>query len=102
MGLDTLDALERSGLGKDIDSDEFRSVNSAKAETFRVVAGLEGSVFSDWEWDAYYQYGRNTRDQTVSNTRVNSFFQYALDAVRAPSVPVALHPPRARIGSARG
>jgi iron complex outermembrane recepter protein len=75
----------QASLGKDIDSQDFRSVNSAKAETFRVVAGLEGSVFSDWEWDAYYQYGRNTRDQTVSNTRVNTFFQYALDAVRAPN-----------------
>jgi iron complex outermembrane receptor protein len=74
----------QASLGKDLDGD-FRSVNSADAETLRVVAGLNGEVFSDWSWDAYYQYGKNTRDQTVSNTRVNSFFQYALDAVRAPN-----------------
>jgi iron complex outermembrane receptor protein len=75
----------QASLGKDIDSEEFRSVNTAKARTFRVVAGLSGDAFADWTWDAYYQYGRNTRDQTVTNTRVNHFFQYALDAVRAPN-----------------
>jgi iron complex outermembrane receptor protein len=73
----------QASIGKDIDGD-FRSVNSAKAETLRIVAGLNGDLFAGWTWDAYYQYGKNTRDQTVSNTRVNTFFQYALDAVRAP------------------
>src|SRR5690606_2260716 len=34
-----------------------------------------------WTWDAYYQYGRNKREQTYSHTRVNHFFAYALDAV---------------------
>jgi iron complex outermembrane recepter protein len=74
----------QASLGKDLDGD-YRSVNSAEAETFRAVAGLNGQLFDGWNWDAYYQYGRNTREQTISNTRVNSFFQYALDAVRDPA-----------------
>lgn len=73
----------QASLGKDLD-EAFASVNHAKAETFRVVAGLSGDAFADWKWEGYYQYGRNTREQSLSNTRVNSFFQYALDAVRHP------------------
>lgn len=74
----------QASLGKDIDGD-YRSVNSADARTLRVVAGLKGDAFADWTWDAYFQYGKNKRDQTVTNTRVNTFFQYALDAVFAPN-----------------
>lgn len=73
----------QASLGKDLDG-QYRSVNSSKAEVYRVVAALDGDLFADWKWDAYYQYGRNTREQSVANTRVNSFFQYALDAVRDP------------------
>lgn len=74
-----------ASLGKDLDDTGFRTFNQSKAETLRIVAGLNGSIFSGWRWDAYYQYGRNTRDQSVSRTRVNHFFQYALDAVRDPA-----------------
>jgi iron complex outermembrane receptor protein len=74
----------QASLGKDLDTD-FRSVNNAEQETTRVVLGLEGKVFNNWRWDAYYQYGHNERHQFVTNTRVNSFFQYALDAVRDPN-----------------
>src|SRR5690606_34953103 len=73
----------QASLGKDLD-ENFASVNNAIARTFRVVGGLSGDVFNDWKWDAYYQYGRNTREQTLSNTRVNHFFQFALDAVVDP------------------
>src|SRR5690606_1845446 len=57
----------QASLGKDLD-ENFASVNNAIARTFRVVGGLSGDVFNDWKWDAYYQYGRNTREQTLSNT----------------------------------
>lgn len=77
----------QASLGKDVDGD-YSSVNNADARTFRAVAGLNGAIgsgmFQDWSWDAYYQYGRNTREQFVTNARVNSFFQYSLDAVRDP------------------
>ncbi|MET0498672.1 MAG: TonB-dependent receptor [Steroidobacteraceae bacterium] len=74
----------QASIGKDLDG-SYRALNSANAEVFRAVAGLNGGLFKDWRWDAYYQYGRNTREQTISNTRVNSFFQYSLDAVRDPA-----------------
>jgi iron complex outermembrane receptor protein len=73
-----------ASLGKDLDDTGFRTFNQSKAETLRLVASLNGELFTSWRWDAYYQYGRNTRDQQQSRTRVNHFFQYALDAVRDP------------------
>jgi outer membrane receptor protein involved in Fe transport len=70
-----------ASIGKDLDSTEFRNVNHSEAQTVRVVAGLSGDLFADWNWDAYYQFGRNDREQSSSRVRTNHFFQYALDAV---------------------
>ncbi|MGD9812293.1 MAG: TonB-dependent receptor [Sphingobium sp.] len=71
--------------GKDLDSD-YKSLNTAKAQTFRAIAGLNGKFgVGDWTWDLYYQYGRNTRHQSLSGSRVNSFFLFAIDAVVDPS-----------------
>lgn len=67
-------------LGKDVD-ETFSGINRSKATTVRALAGLSGRLPAGWRWDAYYQYGRNKRDQTYSHTRINHFFQYALDAV---------------------
>jgi outer membrane receptor protein involved in Fe transport len=56
-----------------------------KQQTFRIAAGLEGSLGGSWRWDAYYQYG-------ASDYRVNSYniknlanFPLALDAVPGPN-----------------
>jgi outer membrane receptor protein involved in Fe transport len=70
-------------LGKDVD-DVIISVNTSDATVYRGLVGLKGELGADWTWDAYYQYGRNERLQTRTNSRVNTPFQYAIDAVRAP------------------
>jgi len=71
-------------VGTDLDN-QIRSLNSAKAQTFRIVAGLNGDIgIGNWTWDIYYQYGKNKRHQSLSNVRINSFFQYAIDAVIDP------------------
>lgn len=72
-------------LGKDVDN-QFANVNRARASTLRGLAGLSGKLgFGNWGWDAYYQYGRNTRHQSISRSRVNSFFDFAADAVIDPA-----------------
>jgi len=71
-------------LGKDLDA-QIPNINSARATTGRAVFGLNGELgTADWTWDAYYQYGRNTRHQELSRSRVDSFFGFAIDAVRDP------------------
>lgn len=68
-------------LGKDMD-ETFSGINRSEVNTLRALVGLSGRLpGSSWTWDAYYQYGRNEREQTYSHTRVNHFFTYALDAV---------------------
>lgn len=71
-------------LGKDVD-DQIPAYNEAKAEVWRGVLGLSGDIGDRWKWDLYYQYGRNDRHQFSSYSRVNTEFQYALDAVRDPA-----------------
>ncbi|WP_165357583.1 TonB-dependent receptor domain-containing protein [Sphingosinicella sp. CPCC 101087] len=71
-------------LGKDLDND-FTNINRARVETFRAVAGLDGELgIGNLTWDAYFQFGRNTRHQSISHSRVNHFFAYAVDAVADP------------------
>ena len=67
-------------LGKDLDY-ILTSVNQADAQVFRGLLGFSGGLFGDWTWDAYYQYGQNSRHQERSNNRVNSAFQFALEVV---------------------
>lgn len=70
-------------LGKDIDA-QVPAYNEAKSEVFRGLVGLNGSFGDSWTWDVYYQYGRNDRHQDRDNSRVNTPFIYALDAVVDP------------------
>lgn len=71
-------------LGKDLDLD-LQNLNRAKVETIRAVVGLDGNLgIGNFTWDAYYQFGRNTRHQSISRSRVNNFFGYAIDAVADP------------------
>ena len=76
------------------DTDNFRDVSftrrlsdlgnrgaTADRDTFRVLVGLEGDIFSDWRWDAFYSYGETTEAQ-VSGGQVNVLnFRNALNAV---------------------
>ena len=47
----------------------------------RVVAGLNGKYGDSWTWDAYYQYGKTTRDQIGDQYRTNWRYTMAVDAV---------------------
>jgi iron complex outermembrane recepter protein len=47
----------------------------------RVVAGLDGKFGDTWSWDAYYQYGKTTRDQIGDQYRTNWRYTMAVDAV---------------------
>jgi iron complex outermembrane receptor protein len=53
-------------------------------DTYRAVLGLSGSVFDDWKWEAYYQYGRTDTNTRQLNNRLNMNFAMALDAVLDP------------------
>jgi len=71
-------------LGKDLDNDILNPVR-ARVETFRAVAALDGKVgIGNLAWDAYYQFGRTNRHQSIARSRVNSFFNWAADAVADP------------------
>src|SRR5262249_31947993 len=43
--------------------------------------GAKGRLFGSWNYDAYYQYGRTTRDQIGSGYRRNWAYTFATDAV---------------------
>jgi iron complex outermembrane receptor protein len=56
-----------------------------KIASFSATAGLQGSLFGDFDWDAHYTHGFN-RTTLTSQNNVNSMnFYAALDAVRDPS-----------------
>ena len=70
-------------LGKDVDN-QIPAFNEAEAKVWRGVFGLSGEIGDDWNWNVYYQYGRNDRHQFSRYSRVNTEFQFALDAVSTP------------------
>jgi iron complex outermembrane recepter protein len=47
----------------------------------RGVLGGQGKLGDSWSWDAYYQYGKTTRDQIGSGYRRNWAYAFATDAV---------------------
>ncbi len=61
------------------------AVDESKNETIRIVAALEGEFGAGWNWDAYYQYGRNDFRQDYRNNYVHSRGVLAVDAVNTPS-----------------
>jgi outer membrane receptor protein involved in Fe transport len=50
-------------------------------DTFRVVAGVEGSLFGNWSYDAYYAYGQTKEAQTGAGQVNVPSFRNALEAV---------------------
>jgi outer membrane receptor protein involved in Fe transport len=71
-------------LGKDMDA-QVPNFNQVDAEVLRGVLGLSGDFAKDWHWNVYYQYGSNNRHLFSRYSRVNTEFQYALDAVVGPN-----------------
>lgn len=49
---------------------------------FRTVATLEGKLGSNWSWDAYYQFGRNSFRDDTTNQVITARITKALQAVR--------------------
>lgn len=62
--------------------DYGRMQNDITRENMRVVATLSGDLGSNWNWQAYYQYGRSNIAINLRNTTDNAKFLQAVDAVR--------------------
>ena len=54
----------------------------SRTDTFRAVAGLDGSFGAGWKWEVYYQYGQTNFRQDMSNDPINGNMRKAVDAVR--------------------
>lgn len=56
----------------------------------RITVGLNGELgIGNWKWDAYYQYGRNTVDESRSgNNRIMAKYRQATDVVAGPNGPI--------------
>jgi outer membrane receptor protein involved in Fe transport len=60
------------------------TLGRSELDTYRMAFGLKGEVFSDWDWDASYTYGKVTSD--VENRRLRlKEWNNAVDAVVAPA-----------------
>lgn len=83
-------------------TDIGRGFSRSVADTYRGTAGLSGNLGGGFSWDAYYQYGRTDREQTVDNMLIlgdpansvdnpatiansNANFRFAVDAVVDPA-----------------
>jgi len=54
-----------------VGDDLARGFSTSTADVYRATTGLEGRFGSSgWSWDAYYQYGRTDRRQTVEGNRI--------------------------------
>jgi outer membrane receptor protein involved in Fe transport len=68
-------------LGKawfDIGSPQAISTN----KTARGVFGIDAELGGSWNWETYYQYGRNSFYQDISNVPINANVRRAVDAVQ--------------------
>ena len=61
---------------------------TARRTTYRVVAGLNGDVFSNFKWDAYYLYGQTTESQVGSGQVNLPSFVNALEVIPGPNGPI--------------
>lgn len=65
-----------------------RTIGVNDRRTTRVVIGANGTLDafgSDWNWNAYYQYGISHQTNTGSGTTATALFAEARDAVRGPN-----------------
>ena len=54
---------------------------TADRTTFRFLAGLQGNVFTNWNWDVYYSYGETTEAQTSGGQVNQPNFREALNVI---------------------
>jgi iron complex outermembrane receptor protein len=79
------DGLSSITLGRYYDDTGLVKLHSTN-QTYRVIGGFEGKVFGDWNWDANYQYGKNTYFLNFGpNNRNQANFLQASDAVVNPA-----------------
>jgi iron complex outermembrane recepter protein len=58
--------------------------NDADRGTLRAVTGLKGSLFGNWDYDAYLGYGSTSESQTGTGQVNVANFRHALEAVPGP------------------
>ena len=58
--------------------------NEALRETFRLVAGLKGTLFDDYSWETYLNFGRTSRSQESTASLNANSLRFALDAELDP------------------
>ncbi|MEJ1963387.1 MAG: TonB-dependent receptor [Gammaproteobacteria bacterium] len=63
----TIQSFTMGRLGDDL----ARGFSTSTADVYRATTGLNGQFGeSTWSWDAYYQYGKTSRLQTVAGNRI--------------------------------
>ncbi len=58
--------------------------DSSRRNTYTAVIGLEGELGRDWNWQAFYQYGRFDRGSRGENYQISSHFLNAIDVIADP------------------
>ncbi|MBN8808686.1 MAG: TonB-dependent receptor [Sphingomonas sp.] len=87
-------ATDRTGDGlKDISftrrlADFGPRTYTARRQTFRALAGLDGKVFGNFKWDAYYTYGQTTESQVGSGQVNLPSFLNALEVIPSGNGPI--------------
>jgi outer membrane receptor protein involved in Fe transport len=56
-------------------------VNRINRQLFRGVVSLDGTIFGDWAWNAYYQHGESRVHSEVLHNLITANFTNAVDAV---------------------
>jgi len=74
----------------DTDQGQFTRVNDRY--TFDTVTRLDGNVFSDFKWMAFYDYGQYNNDSQFQNERIKSRYLQALDVIAGPNGPMCADP----------
>ncbi len=64
-----------------------RDARESERDTLRFWAGLEGRIFTDWEWSVYTGYGRFQQDQLRRNQLNFQNIQFAINVEEDPSNP---------------
>ena len=82
VGIMTANNINSFTLGR-VFGDLGGAVDEASNKTYRAVASLAGDLSGSWNWDAYYQYGRNKFSQAYTGNVVITRMKNAIDAVNS-------------------
>ena len=77
----------------DFSADDFLNtvsvpVNRIDRQLFRAVASLDGTIFGNWSWNAYYQHGEARVHSEVLHNLITANFTNAVDAVNVTAANV--------------